>query len=285
MLTSKKQKKFCISCGKTAGVFICPGCSKTFCLQHTNEHRHDLDEQFYELLDIHDRFKQNSTDEHRRMIMGQIDRWEQESIEKIHKTANTIRHDLFNLNREQTDTIDESLATLTKQLRKAQDEGNYFEKDLKQWTEKLSRLQNLFIKHQKVQMEEMDTIIPFIRTIVLTEKAFDDMGGRKHNIHQSLNAYGEYSWGNHRIRFILDQYDPTRSRIFIGIISQTTADYAHPRWQNDMETDDVIQLIIDCDQRMIRLINERTKRSYDIYVDVRYCPFPWQPYVRLYTPL
>jgi hypothetical protein len=49
-----------------------------------------------------------------------------------------------------------------------------------------------------------------------------------------------------------------------------------------MEMNDVITLILDCDNRRISMINERTKIRDELIVNIDSCPFPWQLHVNLY---
>ncbi len=79
MPTPNRQKTSCATCGKTAGTFICRGCSKSYCLQHTNEHRNNLDEQMNEIIANHDRLKQHTSDKKiersHQILSEQIDQW------------------------------------------------------------------------------------------------------------------------------------------------------------------------------------------------------------------
>ena len=94
-----RQRTSCAACGKTAGMFTCHGCSKSYCLQHTNEHRNMLDEQMDEIIANHHSLKQQTSDKKveksYQILLEQIDKWEQQSIEKIHQTANDIRQELI----------------------------------------------------------------------------------------------------------------------------------------------------------------------------------------------
>ncbi|CAF1636165.1 unnamed protein product [Adineta ricciae] len=49
----------------------------------------------------------------------------------------------------------------------------------------------------------------------------------------------------------------------------------------EMEANDSITLIFDCDNRQISMINERTQVRHDLTINPCYCPFPWQLHVAL----
>ncbi len=45
---------------------------------------------------------------------------------------------------------------------------------------------------------------------------------------------------------------------------------------------DILELLIDCDEHQIRLTNERTNGTYILDIDLIKCPFPWQLNVIIY---
>ena len=113
-----------------------------------------------------------------------------------------------------------------------------------------------------------------------------------------------YSQGRHTIRFrILQSSSPYT--MFFGCISsalpQTTINYnsstvvgwfgyneiyRHGVWSNsttlhgyesnEIQTDDTLDLVLDCDHRRIELIHQRINRTYRLAVDIDKAPFPWQ---------
>lgn len=91
-------KAHCIACGtkETSGVFTCEGCSQTFCLKHTNEHRWQLNNELDEIICQHDILYQTTSDSKQQsmLLLDRIDRWENEAIEKIHQAANKARQEL-----------------------------------------------------------------------------------------------------------------------------------------------------------------------------------------------
>jgi hypothetical protein len=47
------------------------------------------------------------------------------------------------------------------------------------------------------------------------------------------------------------------------------------------QKDDIIELFIDCDQRMICLKNEQTHQVQQLNVNINTCSFPWQFFITL----
>ena len=116
-----------------------------------------------------------------------------------------------------------------------------------------------------------------------------------------LCGQNEYSNGKHRIRFIITKNDPEYITTFgiasmqsqLSVYGWSTNDetvgggYSQSQRhlnQRDMKGENNIQLefFIDCDQRKISYVNERTRSTREISVDLDLCPFPWQLYFYLY---
>ena len=53
--------------------------------------------------------------------------------------------------------------------------------------------------------------------------------------------------------------------------------------KNDIEKNDKLTLILKCDQQLIQLQHQRTKRLLQISIDITICPFPWKIVVELPT--
>ncbi|CAF3008159.1 unnamed protein product [Rotaria sp. Silwood2] len=321
MSTLKRKNNSCIACGTAAGMFTCRGCSKTFCLNHTNEHREILEKQMNEIINNHNRLKQQisneETDQYYKLLIEQIDQWEKESINKIYRTAKEIRQQLIIITREHQDNIKEKLTQLTQEITKARYDGNFFEDDLKQWTNIIQRLQNTFLEHENIQISSINNGNPFISKISLIDKINDYMipsinhfkYQTNHNQFENctnLTLQGEYLSGDHLFRFKLDLYD-SNSLVIMGIISKSRSQNENPyknptfygwstnnivylhgvtysnfnNYQSDIEKNDAFQLVLDCDRKLIRLINERTLQTHELSIDITKCPFPWQPHVRI----
>jgi hypothetical protein len=130
----------------------------------------------------------------------------------------------------------------------------------------------------------------------------------RHNGPHSTFAYilGEqlYSQGRHTVRFRIKQRQIPYN-IFFGCISSkvnlskihydsdlvagwfgynevhqhgtsSTNAQMHGYDSNKIETDDVLSLTFDCDEKQIELYPERTKKIHELPVDINKAPFPWQ---------
>lgn len=113
-----------------------------------------------------------------------------------------------------------------------------------------------------------------------------------------------YSQGYHTIRFKIIQSSSPYT-MFFGCISSalplTTINYnssivvgwfgyneiyQHGVWSNnsslhgydsnEIQTDDILQLVFDCDHRRIELVHQRINRTHRLAVDIDKAPFPWQ---------
>ncbi|CAF3986199.1 unnamed protein product [Rotaria sp. Silwood2] len=280
-----------------------------------------------EIILIHNQLKQaitgQTTEQFHQSLLQQIERWEQQSIDKIRRLADDTRQQLSSIVQDRTESIKEKIAQLTQQLNKARHDGEFFESDIKEWSEKLNKFQQLLNKQQKIKIHHDKDLTPFISKISLQNLSNDNLVQPINQTHYETNhddniqdqyedySYlkekGEYSSGEHSIRFKIDQYEPNSSILF-GITSKNafegTNPYENPTlygWTGDnvvyqagdpqpnyhgyksnIQTGDIFLFTMNCDREMISLTNERTRRKYDLEVDTMKCPFPWLPNVRFF---
>lgn len=127
--------------------FFCHGCEKLFCLIHANEHRQTLYDQLDwltvdhdDLLDLlkHASAIQQTNDQSQKII----DKWEEESIRHIRKTADDARQALANaIDSHITDAKQRLEHFKTKLHTLANNQHLYFdERNLKEWSKELQTL-------------------------------------------------------------------------------------------------------------------------------------------------
>lgn len=143
----------------------CAGCSQNFCYNHIVEHRQQLSAQldqieqdrflFQQTLDLHRANSQKS------LLFQQVDRWEQESIDKIKQTAQEIRQLLSSHTNE--NTIKTELNELTQQIRHSRDEEDFNEEDLHKWKEQLKQLTQQLNTPPNIVVQQIE--IPLINKI------------------------------------------------------------------------------------------------------------------------
>ena len=127
--------------------------------------------------------------------------------------------------------------------------------------------------------------------------------------HHEIRGSIKYSTGIHKIRLRIEKMAHNHW-MFLGIISQNTVMQNSSYWSTsaygwaknptqvflngknnlgynnydaDIDENDIIHLTLNCDNRMIELENDRTKKKYSIPIDLNNCPFPWQLHVNLYS--
>ncbi|CAF1552711.1 unnamed protein product [Didymodactylos carnosus] len=125
--------------------------------------------------------------------------------------------------------------------------------------------------------------------------------------HTEIRGRNLYSTGIHNIRFKIDK--SSSKWLFFGIISSSTPmkaqSYSSPSaygwvvrraevWLNgvrsngygvsdgDICENDTVELTLNCDEKTVQCLNERTKKKYEVQVDVTSCPYPWQFHLNLY---
>lgn len=113
----------------------------------------------------------------------------------------------------------------------------------------------LILKHQEI--DKYNTFIGIIWSgTPMQEKSYE-----------SSTAYG---WGG-------------RKQVYLKGIPSSTNGYAG--YDSDICTNDTIELILNCQLNFISMFNHRTKKTYEIPIDIHEgCPFPWQLHINLYAP-
>lgn len=169
--------------------------------------------------------------------------------------------------------------------------------------------------------EDLKTVlIPKIELSSLKQQIFpDDMFSRSvgdiyiedngqlaiHGLKKRSDAFlcgrNEYTTGKHKIRFIINKKDPeylttfgiasmhSQSSVYGWSSDDQTVGGKYSQTQNYLNQQDMkdeiilqIELTIDCDKKKISYLNERTRCTKEINVDMNSCPFPWQLYFYLY---
>lgn len=218
------------------------------------------------------------------------------------------------------DSSAETLKHLSQRLRQAREDDDYVENDIQLWSMKLSHLKRDLTTSLTLHEDPKSTLITKIQLSPMKQQSLpNDIFSRslgeitiedngKLAIHSNqtrgdafLCGQNEYSHGKHRIRFLINKKAPQYITTF-GIASMYSQSSVYG-WSTDDatvgcgyhssdkhfhqrdlkgETNIQLELIIDCDQRKISYLNERTKSFKEIPINLDSCPFPWQLYFYLY---
>jgi len=141
----------CNTCKAFAG-FYCNGCNQIFCQHHADEHRQSL----YDQLDwlavdhedlVHTIDNISSIKQTNYQSKRIIDKWEEESIKYIRKTANEARRALIDAIKTHINDVKEKLKLLTEKLNVVCNNHNilFDERTLKQWATDLRNLKHEFV--------------------------------------------------------------------------------------------------------------------------------------------
>lgn len=141
----------CQTCKEPAR-FYCHGCNKNFCQQHAVEHRQSLYDQLDWLTVDHDDLVNtldhtSSTKEINYQSRKLIDKWEEESIKYIRKTANEARQALFDALKFHINDVKEKLKLLAEKINNVSHDHSmlFDERNLKQWATELRTLKHEFL--------------------------------------------------------------------------------------------------------------------------------------------
>ncbi|CAF1316341.1 unnamed protein product [Rotaria sordida] len=251
-------------------------------------------------------------------LIKKIDIWEHESIAKIKRIADETRNELIQHTTGYLSYKKLKLEKLTNELRQGRQNIDFVETDLREWIDKLNQLKEEIINPAKVVVR--DACIPLITKIHVdvfeTFELFERTSGKTifeesgkvvvvqdgpYN-YTEVRGKNEYTTGHRTLCFKIEQLNGWS---LFGIISKSSPlqehSYSSPScygWYNgdyfvyrngqsvggqghDAVENDIVNLTIDCDHRLIRLINERTNRTLELLVDIDKCPFPWQLHLNL----
>jgi len=251
-------------------------------------------------------------------LAKEIDNWEEESTNKIRKMASEARNELSEYIMGRMTNIRHRFDQLTNELQQDRQINAFVETDLHVWEDKLNQLKEEIINLPNVVIEEDHTkLISNIRVnLYKSTEIFERSSGNADftengkvvylksgpDTYTDVRGKREYTIGQHTLSLKIEQLN---GWILFGIISKSAPleihSYASPScygWYNgdnfvyaagqlideqgsDAVQNDTVHLVIDCDNRLIRLINERTNQTLELPVDINECPFPWQLHLNL----
>jgi hypothetical protein len=300
--------------------FTSTECSQTFSIQPANDHKQILDQQLDKLIQDYDQLKQSTKSEDNQSIKI-IDEWERQSIVKIQQIANDHRQELRTKTEKYKDHLSRRSNDLHEELINARNNNDFMEIDLKNWSNKLAKLKSYIQSPPTVTIQD-DPFISKLSIYAFPDDIFETFAGDlriKNNgqvvihgpsvAHAVVRGSGEYSTGEHRFRFQIESFNINKW-IFFGIISNKVTiqsnTWAIPSsygwggqdytilncamhaglngYECDFELNDIIELILNCDNQTISLTNQRTKCIYRMSIDIIKCPFPWQFLLNLFYP-
>lgn len=208
------------------------------------ERRRKLDEEFNNVFREHDRLQgdlKSDQSEQYQALVASIDKWEEDAIRKIQKTAKNARADAQRLMKDAAHQLQHVLNdTVTEPLREALEKnGSFTEFHIDRWLAHLSELHR--------QLETLPSVVEFshnkvIKLIKVQQKFPLKTCDRLHLDHQQFNfekirghplfykaehvisfsrpatilSQNNYSKGTHYFRFRVEQ---TTDELFFGIIS------------------------------------------------------------------
>lgn len=264
---------------------------------------------------------QRSWDSDQNLSIMKIDEWERNSLDKIQRMATDIRTELRMEFDRYTSQCSNLWKELEEDLKTTRNRTDLMEMDLQRLSMKFNKVKARFASIPMIEFEEntsISTPILHKRPDDIFEVYAGHLEIQEHGQivqhgssvgHAVVRGSGEYSSGIHRFQFKIETFN-SNQWIFFGIISHRITmqpnTWAIPScygwggqdstilhcamhsnfngYSCDFQLNDIIELIMDCDQRIIRLMNQRTKRSHMMNIDLAKCPFPWHFLLNLFYP-
>jgi hypothetical protein len=220
-----------------------------------------------------------------------------------------------------TEQLSKRFNELKEELNNAQKNNDFMETDLKKWSNRLDKLKS-YVESPPIVSIQDDKFISKLSICTIPDDIFETSAGDlriEDNSqivvhgpsvgHAVVRGSGEYSIGEHRFRFKIESYNINKW-IFFGVISHkvtmqsnTWAISSCYGWGGqdstilncamhsgfngylcDFELNDIIELLLDCDNRTICMTNQRTKCTHRMNIDLIKCPFPWHFILNLFYP-
>jgi septation ring formation regulator EzrA len=163
-------KARCATCSKEKAILKCEGCLQTFCFNHVTDHRQELNKQLEDVevtCDlIRERLTEQTTDSQKHPLLQKINEWEENSIGKIRTTAEEARKLLIKHTIGHIAEIEGKLSKVTNQIRQSRQENDFFETDVRQWKDNLTKIkEELPIKPSNITLRQDPT--PIVTKIYL----------------------------------------------------------------------------------------------------------------------
>ena len=159
----------CVICQKERSTFKCGGCSQEYCYNHLIEHQQKMSKDFDEIELNRDLLRQAfyeyTSDSCKHVLIEQINRWENNSIEQIQQAAEEARQTVLQHTSGHVRELEKKLDKLTEQLRQQRGENDFFETDLLRWNEQLTQLKKELTEPVNINLRQDTT--PLINKILV----------------------------------------------------------------------------------------------------------------------
>ena len=290
---------------------------------HRNELDQQLDNVIVELDTFQQTLAETNAD-HLSSLIDEIDIWEQESILKIQVAAQDAREQVNEWIKSNIRENIISGQEIAQQIRENRPDDTFDEKDLIRWQQQLNELKEISLKpYISIDKRYVQSSL-ISNMSVNERDTFDRICGNAHiqdnnqlachnkalfGSSGEIRERREYRTGIHRIRLKIEELDPC-PWFFFGIISKSIPMQENSQnsataygwagynevyvngqrmknmneYKSDYKKEDIIELILDCNRRVLRMINLRSTKSYEITVGRTQCPLPWLIHLNLFHP-
>ncbi len=148
------ERRPCAKCKTAGGVATCDGCQKSYCTNHFIEHRQELSSEMDIIGQCYDLLRRDLSEKSEaHPLLTHINTWEQDSIKKIQKAAETARAELQKVIDNVRSDLESLAAVTTVEIRTSRESSGFTENDLKRWTEQLNELRQAFESPSDVKIE------------------------------------------------------------------------------------------------------------------------------------
>jgi hypothetical protein len=149
------ERQLCVKCDNSSGRAMCICCRKWFCNKHFNEHQEEMAKEMDNVTQKQDELLTYLTmddmdSEH--PLLVRINKWEQQSIDRIRAVANEARTDLKQVLDQFKKEIDTSLSQVADQLKSSRENQDYTKIDLKCWMDQLEWIKQRLLNPTQIEL-------------------------------------------------------------------------------------------------------------------------------------
>jgi len=151
----------CSICGKETITFNCKGCSQQFCQNDLTKYLEKFTEDLNKIENDYDQFRQifneKKDDQEKYSLINEINKWEEDSINKIKQTAEECKNILNNYTNKIFIKIENKLNDIDKKVKEIRQGNEFNEIDLNEFKEKLNKLKEELDKPSNVSIEQQSS--------------------------------------------------------------------------------------------------------------------------------
>ena len=139
---------------KEEQVVSCDGCTQSLGQLQLNDHRDELNRELEEITNYGEKLAERMNNPATQISIEQVNRWEQNAIQTVQKTAQECREKIFQQSNKYLQQMKFKLDKLIEQINVLRGEHQFNENDLSELKEKFTQLEKNLVSIPTVSIEQ-----------------------------------------------------------------------------------------------------------------------------------